>query len=104
MYVCQWNLETPFGKQSDALAVMKKWGQDKFAHSDFGRAKGGRVLVGHVGVSPSAIVDEYLFESMADFERGLDGMRDERFRAHAAALAPFIVPASQHWKIYRVVE
>ena len=59
MYVCQWNLETPFGKQSEALAVMKKCGQDKFAHSDFGRAKGGRVMVGHVGVTPSAIVDEF---------------------------------------------
>jgi hypothetical protein len=104
MYVCQWSLETPFGKQSDALAIMKKWGEDKFAHSEFRRAKDARVLVGHVGVSPSAVLDEYLFESIADFERALDGMRDDRFRAHAAALAPFVVPATQHRKIYRVVD
>jgi hypothetical protein len=104
MYVCQWNLEIPFGKQSEGLAVMKEWGKDKFALSDFAKAKGGRVLVGHVGPSPSTVLDEYMFESLADFERALDGMKDERFRRHAAALAPLVVPGSQHWKVYRVVE
>lgn len=104
MYVCQWNLEIPFGKQSEGLTVMKDWGKDKFAFSEFAKAKGGRVLVGHIGASPSEVVDEYLFESLADFERALDGMKDERFRRHAAALAPLVVPGSQHWKVYRVVE
>ena len=104
MYVCQWHLQVPFGKQGEALKVIREWGREKFAASEFRRAKGARVIVGHIGASASAIVDEYLFESLADFERALDGMQDERFRKHAQALAPCVVPGSQHWKIFRVVE
>ena len=104
MLVCQWHLDVPFGKRGAALAVMKAWGQDKFAYSKFSKAKGGRVLVGEVGESPTHIVDEYLFESLADFEAALADMGDERFRRHAEALAPFIVPGSQHWRVLKVVE
>lgn len=102
MYVCQWHLDTPFGKQGDALRVMRAWGAEKLASSEFRRSSAQRVLVGHVGDSPSHIVDEYLFESLADFEQALSGMTQPQFRPHADALAPFIVPASQQWKIYRV--
>jgi hypothetical protein len=104
MYVCQWHLDTPFGKQREALTIMKAWGADKFSHSEFRRAQGGRMLVGHVGASPSHLVDEYLFDSLADFEVALAGMGSGDFKRHADALAPLIVPASQHWKVWRVVE
>lgn len=104
MYVCQWHLDIVYGRQGEALRIMGEWGKEKFASSEFRRAKGARVLVGHVGDSASHIVDEYLFESLADFETALSGMGAERFRRHSDALAPFVVPASQHWKIYRVVE
>jgi hypothetical protein len=103
MYVCQWHLTFVFGKQSEALQIMAAWGRDKFAHSEFKRAKGARVMVGHIGASASAVIDEYLFESLADFEAALAGMRDERFRKHAEALAPYIVPGSQQWVIHRVI-
>jgi hypothetical protein len=53
MLVCQWHLDIPYGKQAEALAVMRAWGAEKFASS---------------------------------------------------ALAPFIVPASQHWLVYRVLD
>jgi hypothetical protein len=48
MFVCQWHLDIPYGKQAEALAVMRAWG--------------------------------------------------------AAPQAPFIVPASQHWVVYRVLD
>jgi len=102
--VCQWHLDVPFGKRGEALRVMKAWGQDKFAYSGFRKAKAGRVLVGEVGDSPSHIVDEYLFETLADFEAALADMGHERFQRHAEALAPYIVPGSQHWKVFRIVE
>jgi len=103
MYVCQWHLDVPYGKQGAALEVMRAWGRDKFAHSEFRRAKGARLLVGHIGVSAARVCDEYLFESLADFEAALGGMTGDVFRRHSEALAPYIVPGSQHWVVYRLV-
>jgi hypothetical protein len=103
MFICQWHLDTPFGKQGQALRVMTAWGKEKFASSEFRRAKAARVLVGHVGGSPSHIIDEYTFETLADFEAALHGMSQPQFKAHADALAPFIVPGSQRWEVWRVV-
>jgi hypothetical protein len=49
-------------------------------------------------------VDEYEFETLADFEAALAGMSAPQFKRHSEALAPFIVPASQHWEVYRVLD
>lgn len=103
MFVCQWHLDVPFGKQGQALAIMKAWNEEKFASSEFRRARSSRVLVGHVGTSASHIVEEYLFETLADFEVALQGMAQPQFRPHAEALAPFVVPGSQRWDVLRVV-
>lgn len=104
MYVCQWHLDVPFGKQGDALRVMAEWGAEKQRSSAFRKVRGTRVMVGHVGASPSHVVDEYLFDSLADFEAALADMKDERFRALADRLAPFVVPGSQHWVVWRQLE
>lgn len=103
MYVCQWHLDVPFGKQGDAVAVMREWGADKFEASAFRRAAGARLMVGHLGVSPSHVVDEYLFASLADFEAALAGMGTPQFRRHAERLAPHIVPGTQQWRVLRLV-
>jgi len=103
MYVCQWHLDIPFGKQGDAVRIMSAWGRDKVAHSGFGRARDLRLLAGHIGASPSHLVDEYVFDSLGDFEAALAGMGAERFRQHAQALAPLIVPGTQQWQVYRVI-
>jgi hypothetical protein len=103
MYVCQWHLDTPFGKQGEAVRIMSAWGRDKAAHSEFRRARNLRLLAGHIGASPSHLVDEYQFDSLADFESALGGMGAGVFREHAQALAPLIVPGSQRWEVYRVL-
>ena len=61
MLVCQWHLDIVYGKQADALRVMRAWGAEKFASSEFRRARGSRLLAGFVGASASHIIDEYLF-------------------------------------------
>lgn len=104
MIVCQWHLDIHYGKQAEALHIMRKWGEDKFAYSEFKRASGARIMAGLVGRSASHIVDEYYFHSLADFELALQGMGGDRFRKHSDAMTPYIVPGSQHWEIYRVVE
>ena len=104
MLICQWHLNIVYGKQAEALRVMRAWGAEKFASSEFRRARGARLLAGLVGASASHLIDEYSFESLADFEGALAGMAAPQFKAHSDALAPFIVPGSQHWVVYRVLE
>ncbi|HEX6434336.1 MAG TPA: hypothetical protein VFZ87_08825 [Gemmatimonadales bacterium] len=104
MLVCQWHLDIVYGKQGEAVRVMRAWGAEKFASSEFRRARGTRLLAGLVGDSASHLIDEYWFDSMADFETALAGMAAPQFRPHSDALAPYIVPGSQHWVIYRVLE
>jgi len=103
MFVCQWHLDIPYGKQAEVLMIINAWGREKFASSEFRRAKSSRLLVGHVGPSASHLVDEYVFDTLSDFEAALGGMTAPQFRAHSEALAPFIVPGSQRWEIYRVL-
>ena len=104
MLVCQWHLDIVYGKQADAVRVMRAWGAEKFASSEFRRARGARLLAGFVGPSASHLIDEYWFDSMADFEAALAGMASPQFRTHSDALAPYLVPGSQHWVMYRVLE
>lgn len=104
MLICQWHLDIVYGKQGEAVRAMRAWGAEKFASSEFRRARGARLLAGLVGPSASHIVDEYSFESLADFEAALAGMAAPQFRAHSEALASFVVPGSQHWVVYRVLD
>jgi hypothetical protein len=103
MYVCQWHLDLKYGTQAEALKAMQAWGAEKMRSSEFRRVKAVRLLVGHVGPSASHVVDEYVFESLADFEAALAGMAQPQFKAHSEALAPYVVPGSQHWEILRIV-
>ena len=103
MYLCQWHLDLVYGKLSQALEVLRMWGKEKMASSEFRRARQTRLLVGHVGVSPSHVTDEYVFETLADFEAALAGMTQPQFRAHSDALAPLVVSGSQHWIVHRIV-
>ena len=103
MYVCQWHLDIVYGKQGDVVRAMTAWGKEKMASSEFRRAKSTRLLCGHVGHSPSHIVDEYVFENLADFEVALQGMAQPQFKPLSDALAPFIVSGSQHWEILRTL-
>jgi hypothetical protein len=104
MLLCQWHLDILYGKQADALRVMRAWGAEKFTSSEFRRARGSRLLAGFIGPSASHVIDEYLFETLADFEAALAGMTAPQFRVHSDALAAFLVPGSQHWVVYRVLE
>jgi hypothetical protein len=104
MLVCQWHLDIVYGKQAEAVRVMRVWGAEKFASSEFRRARGARLMAGLVGSSASHLIDEYWFDSLADFEAALAGMAAPQFRGHSDALAPLIVPGSQHWVIHRVLE
>jgi hypothetical protein len=101
MYICQWTIEIVFGKQKQALDIIREWGAEKFRSSQFKKSK-NRVSVGHIGASPSLIIDEYEFEDLQDFVTALGEMGQPQFRQFSDAIAPLIVPASQQWKVFRV--
>jgi hypothetical protein len=102
MYICQWSLEVVFGKQKQALDIMKEWGAEKFRSSQFKKST-NRVYVGHIGESPSLIIDEYQFENLEDFTVALTEMGQSQFKQFSDAMAPLVVPATQKWKVFRVI-
>lgn len=104
MYCCQWTLQIVFGKQKQALEIMKEWGAEKFRSSHFKVSTNPRVMIGYIGDSPSYIIDEYTFETIADFEKALSEMGQPQFKKFSDAMAPLIVPSSQKWKIFKIVE
>ena len=104
MIVCQWHLDIPYGKQGEVMKIMKAWGKQKMASSEFSRAKSSRLLAGLVGPSASHVIDEYVFDSLSDFDAAIKGMGASEFKQHSDALAPYIIPGSQHWEILRVLE
>ncbi|MBK6504291.1 MAG: hypothetical protein IPG02_01100 [Ignavibacteria bacterium] len=101
-FVCIWSLEIVFGKQREAMKILKAWGEEKFRSSNFKVSK-NRMMNGYVGESPSLILDEYLFDSLEDFEKALSDMSQPQFSKFAEDLAQYVVPGSQKWKIYKVI-
>lgn len=53
MLICQWHLDVAYGKLGKAVAVMKVWGAEQSASSEFRRARGTRLLGGMLGTSAS---------------------------------------------------
>ena len=102
-FACQWSLEIIYGRQTEALSILKKWGEEKFRSSNF-KVSQNRMMNGYAGASPSLIIDEYIFDSMDDFEKALNDMSQPQFRQYSEALAPFVVPGSQKWTIYKLIE
>lgn len=103
MFLCQWSLDIVFGKQKPALDIINEWGAQKMKSSHFSKSTANRVFIGYVGDSAAHIVDEYVFENLDDFEKALADMGKQEFKKFAEAIAPFIVPGTQKWNIYRIV-
>jgi hypothetical protein len=47
MLICQWHLDIVYGKQAEAIRVMRAWGAEKFASLD--RLPGTRASLGRSG-------------------------------------------------------
>jgi len=103
MYLCKWELDIVFGKQKEALEIIKAWGAEKMNSSRFNLSSQNRVSVGFIGESAAHIVDEYVFASLDDFEQALSDMSKPQFKQFPAAIAPYIVSGSQKWVINRII-
>jgi hypothetical protein len=103
MFLCQWSFDIVFGKQAEAMDIIRQWGAEKMKSFAFSRSTGGRVYCGYAGRSASHIVDEYVFSSLADFEEALKGMAQPQFKAFAERISSVIVPGTQKWEIFRIL-
>ncbi len=102
MYACQWHIEVPFGKQKEALDIMKRWDSEMSKASDLPKMISTRRTVGHIGESPSHIVNEYVVDNLADWETMMQSVNTGRWQKYSDEMANYIVPGSQHWTVYRV--
>ena len=102
MYACQWHIDIPFGKQKDVLDIMKKWDEEMAKTPGIPKVRGQRLMMGHIGVSPSHIVNEYQVESLSDWEAMLKDVATGRYHQYSEEIAKYIVPGSQHWIVYRI--
>ena len=104
MYVCQWHIDVPFGKQKEALDIMSKWNKAMMDDQKASSLINGRTLVGHIGVSASHIINEAVVNSLTDWEAGLSVVNTGKFKGFSEEMAKYIVPGSQHWLVYRLTE
>ena len=102
-FICQWSLEIVYGKQRQAVEIMKAWRAEKNKSSHFSKSQ-MRMMNGYIGASASFIIDEYIFDSMDDFEKALTDMAKTQFKEFSDSLAPLVVPGTQKWTIYKSLE
>jgi hypothetical protein len=104
MFLCQWSLDIVFGKQGEALKIIKAWGAEKMKSSGFAKSTNNRVYTGFIGETPAHIVDEYVFSSLDDFEKAIADMAQPQFTQYAEQISTIIIPGSQKWNIYKLIE
>ncbi len=104
MFLCQWSLDIVFGKQGEALKIIKAWGAEKMKSSGFAKSTNNRVYTGYIGKTPAHIVDEYVFNSLDDFEKAITDMAQPQFKRFAEQISTIIIPGSQKWLIYKIIE
>ena len=98
MFVASFSYDVAWGKKAQVLAIVDKY-RDIAAEMGFPK---GRVLVGSLGVAESRIVEEYRFESLAALENAWAAMDDPRIAGCVEEMAPYVVPGSHKWEVYRI--
>jgi hypothetical protein len=97
-FVARWSFDVPFGKKPEAFKVLDGWEQ-------YAQETGwpvGRQLVASIGPPESRVEIEYTFDHLSRLEDVWERLSGEKFKTWQAQLAPFVVPGSPHWEIYRL--
>ena len=98
--IARFSFDVPFGKKADLFQVMKKW---EVLGKELGFAK-TQVLVGSIGVPESRVELNHRFESLASLEAVWGKLNDPRMAEYQRDMAPFTVPGSHRWDIFRIQE
>src|SRR5437868_1857786 len=97
-FVARWSFDVPFSKKAEAFRVLDEW-------EGYARELGwpqGRQLLASIGPPESRVEIEYTFDNLAKLEEVWERLSGDRFKSWQSELAPFVVPGSHHWEIYRV--
>lgn len=101
-FIARFSFDVPFGKKPAALALCKSWHR---LEASLGWPE-ARVLEGSIGAPESRLEFEYQVESLSDLESMWNKLDDPRVAAFMEEegndLAPFVVPASNRWQIFRI--
>lgn len=98
--IARFCFDVPFGKKNDLMQLMKKW---EPMSQELGFAK-PQVLIGSIGAPESRVELNHSFPSLAALEAVWAKLNDPRMAEYQKDLAPFVVPGSHRWEIFRVQE
>jgi hypothetical protein len=100
-FIARFSFDVPFGKKEDLFRIEGKFRalQDKLGFPK------GETLVGSIGAPESRVENNYRFASLAELEATFAKVGQEpKMAEFQREMAPFIVPGSHRWEIFRVRE
>lgn len=98
--IARFCFDVPFGKKADLMKHMKKW-EPMAQELGFGNPQ---VLIGSIGAPESRVELNHTFSSLAALEAVWAKLNDPRMAEYQKDLAPFVVPGSHRWEVFRVQE
>ena len=90
--------DVPFGQKGRALEIAKRY-DPAYREAGFPPS---RFLVGSIGAPESRIIEQAEWESLAALEAAWAALDDPRMSECQRELAPYVVPGSHRWEIYRI--
>jgi hypothetical protein len=98
-FIARFSFDVPFGRKEELFRLEKKFTE---LHESLGFPK-GEVLVGSIGAPESRVEQNHRFESLAQLEATFAKVAKEpKMAEFQREMAPFIVPGSHRWEIFRV--
>ncbi|MEO8214621.1 MAG: hypothetical protein ABI560_15570 [Myxococcales bacterium] len=98
--IARFCFDVPFGRKSDLMKQMQKW---EPMSQELGFPK-PQVLIGSIGAPESRVEINYTFSSLAALEAVWANLNDPRMGEYQKDLAPFVLPGSHRWEVFRVQE
>jgi hypothetical protein len=98
--VARFCFDVPFGKKVELMRLMKKFEPMQI---EMGFPK-PLVLIGSIGAPESRIEINHTFPSLTALEGVWAKLNDPRMGELQQEMAPFVVPGSHRWEVYRVQE
>jgi hypothetical protein len=98
--IARFSFDVHFGKKADYLKLAKKF---EPMSDELGFPK-PQVLIGSIGAPESRIEVNHRFENLAALEKVWGKLADPRMADFQREMAPFIVPGSHRWDIFRIQE
>lgn len=98
--IARFSFDVPFGRKAELQKLTKKW---EPLQRDLGFPK-TETLVGSIGAPESRVEFNHRFENLASLEAVWAKLNDPRMGEFQREMAPFVVPGSHRWEIFRVQE